>query len=129
MEAMTREIEAMGLSKAMVRFLTAICESPPGPTNQLATRFGVDPAWVTEVVDRLEARGDIVRRASRKDRRVKLLEATDDGRRTFETLETLSSTPHELLDVPREDLLALVRIAELLAGGVSPAATGTVGDS
>ena len=41
MEAMTREIEAMGLSKAMVRFLTAICESPPGPTNQLATRFGV----------------------------------------------------------------------------------------
>jgi DNA-binding MarR family transcriptional regulator len=129
-EAMTREIEAMGLSKAMVRFLTAICESPPGPTNQLATRFGVDPAWVTEVVDRLEARGDIVRRASRKDRRVKLLEATDDGRRTFEALETLSSTPpNELLDVPREDLLALVRIAELLAGGVSPAATGTLGDA
>jgi DNA-binding MarR family transcriptional regulator len=116
LEAMSRDIDALGLSKAMAQFLTAICQSPPGPTNQLANRFGVDPGWVTEIVDRLEARGDIARRTSPDDRRVKLLEVTDTGRQTFETLEALISTPpRELLDVPREDLLALVRIAERLA--------------
>ena len=41
MESMSREIEAMGLSRAMAQFLGAVCQSPPGPTNQLATRFGV----------------------------------------------------------------------------------------
>ncbi len=124
MESVTRDIEGMGLSKAMAQFLGAVCQLPPGPTNQLATRFGVDPGWVTEIVDRLEARGDIVRRPSPADRRIKILEATESGRRTFETLESRFSTPPpELLEVPREDLLALVRIAERLAGSTAPAAS------
>lgn len=123
MESMTRDIEAMGLSKVMAQFLGAVCQSPPGPTNQLAARFGVDPGWVTEIVDRLEARGDIIRRPSPDDRRVKILEATDAGRQTFETIESRMSTPPpELLEVSHEDLLALVRIAERLAGSPTPAA-------
>ena len=123
MESMSREIEAMGLSRAMAQYLGAVCQSPPGPTNQLATRFGVDPGWVTEIVDRLEARGDIVRRPSPHDRRVKILEVTDAGRQTFETLEAhFAMPPRELLDVPREDLLALVRIAEHVAAATMPAA-------
>ena len=116
LEAMSRDIEAMGLNNTMAQFLSAIYLSPPGPTNQLANRFGVDPGWVTEVVDRLEARGDIVRRTSPEDRRVKILEVTDSGRKTFAAIEARFSTPPpELLDMPREDLLALVRITERLA--------------
>ncbi len=115
LEAVSHEIEDMGLSRVMAQFLGAICQSPPGPTNQLATRFGVDPAWVTDIVDRLEARGEIVRRPSPTDRRVKILEVTEAGRETFRRLEVMFATPPpELLDTPREDLLALVRIAERL---------------
>lgn len=122
LEAMSRDLDAMGLSKPMAQFLTAICTSPPGPTNQLASRFSVDPGWVTEVVDRLEARGDVVRRTSPDDRRVKILEATDAGRQTFGVIEALFSTPpRQLVDVSREDLLALVRIAERLAVPVTEA--------
>lgn len=107
-------------SKVMAEYLGAVCQLPPGPTNQLATRFGVDPGWVTDIVDRLEARGQIVRRPSTEDRRVKILEVTESGRQTFEAMETMFATPPvELLDAPREDLLALVRIAERLAGPVS----------
>ncbi|MCI4355267.1 MAG: MarR family transcriptional regulator, partial [Thermoplasmata archaeon] len=85
--------------------------------NQLATRFGVDPGWVTDIVDRLEARGDIVRRPSSSDRRVKILEVTETGQETFRVMEALFATPPpELLDASREDLLALIRIAERLAG-------------
>jgi DNA-binding MarR family transcriptional regulator len=80
----------------------------------------VDPGWVTDIVDRLEARGQIVRQASLEDRRVKILEVTEAGRATVRNLEVLfGAPPPELLDAPREDLLALVRIAERL-GGVAP---------
>lgn len=120
LDAMTEAMEEMGLSKVMGQFLGAVCQSPPGPTNQLATRFGVDPGWVTDIVDRLEARGDLVRRPSPDDRRVKILEVTDAGRDTFQTLEArFAAPPPELLDVPRDDLLALLRIAERLAGTTS----------
>jgi DNA-binding MarR family transcriptional regulator len=115
LETVTAGIEEMGLSKVMAQFLAALCQSPPGPTNQLATRFGVDPGWVTDIVDRLEARGQLVRRPSTEDRRVKILEVTEAGRETFRSMEALFATPPpELIDAPREDLLALVRIAERL---------------
>jgi Transcriptional regulators len=121
LEAVTAGIEEMGLSKVMAQFLGAVCQSPPGPTNQLATRFGVDPGWVTDIVDRLEARGELVRRPSAADRRVKILEVTEAGRETFSSMEAMFATPPpELLDAPREDLLALVRIAERLAGTGQP---------
>ena len=93
LETVTAGIEEMGLSKVMAQFLGAVCQSPPGPTNQLATRFGVDPGWVTDIVDRLEARGELVRRPSAKDRRVKILEVTDSGRETFSSMEALFATP------------------------------------
>jgi DNA-binding MarR family transcriptional regulator len=121
LETVTAGIEEMGLSKTMAQFLGAVCQSPPGPTNQLATRFGVDPGWVTDIVDRLEARGQLVRRPSPDDRRVKILEVTDTGKDTFRAMEAMFATPPpELLDAPREDLLALVRIAERLAGTSNP---------
>jgi DNA-binding MarR family transcriptional regulator len=124
LETVTTGIEEMGLSRVMAQFLSAVCQSPPGPTNQLATRFGVDPGWVTDIVDRLEARGQLVRRPSLEDRRVKILEVTDMGRETFQAMEALFATPPpELLDAPREDLLALVRIAERLAGTTEPSNT------
>src|SRR5664279_816241 len=121
LETVTAGIEDMGLSRVMAQFLGAVCQSPPGPTNQLATRFGVDPGWVTDIVDRLEARGELVRRPSPDDRRVKILEVTETGQETFRTMEALFATPPpELLAAPREDLLALVRIAERLAGTAQP---------
>jgi DNA-binding MarR family transcriptional regulator len=119
LETVTAGIEEMGLSRVMAQFLGAVCQSPPGPTNQLATRFGVDPSWVTDIVDRLEARGELVRRPSPDDRRVKILEVTETGQETFRKMEAIFATPPpELLDAPREDLLALVRIAERLAGTI-----------
>lgn len=125
LDAMTEAMEEMGLSKVMGQFLGAVCQSPPGPTNQLATRFGVDPGWVTDIVDRLEARGDLVRRPSPDDRRVKILEVTDAGRDTFETLEArFAAPPRGLLDVPRDDLLTLLRIAERLAETPPPSDAG-----
>ena len=52
---------------------------------------------------------------------MKILEVTETGRQTFTSMEAMFATPPpELLDAPREDLLALVRIAERLAGTLQP---------
>lgn len=123
LETTSHEVERLGLSKVMAAFLDALTTMPTGPTNQLATRFGVNPAWVTDIVDRLEARGDVVRCISPDDRRVKLLQLTDAGRSTYEQLEALFATPpSELLDAPIEDLRAFARIAERLGGVPLPSA-------
>jgi DNA-binding MarR family transcriptional regulator len=52
----------------------------PLPTGALADRLGLDPSNLTSVVDRLEARGLVTRRAHRDDRRVKVLTLTESGR-------------------------------------------------
>jgi len=106
----------LGMSPVMVHTLRLLMELPTGAMSQLVDRLGVDAAWVTAVVDRLEARGDVVRVASPVDRRVKLLEVTDGGRRTWRRLQRLFATPPgELKQLTREELEALVRIGDHLA--------------
>ena len=103
--------EAMGLTPVLQHSLRALASTPPGPMSQLASRLGVDAAWVTDVVDSLEARGFVVRVASPKDRRVKIVEVTEAGRAMQRTLDRrLATPPPELLRLPLEDLEALARI-------------------
>jgi DNA-binding MarR family transcriptional regulator len=129
LESTSQEVERLGLSKVMAAFLDALTTLPTGPTNQLATRFGVHPAWVTDIVDRLEARGDVVRCISPEDRRVKLLELTPAGRSTYEQLEALFATPPaELLEAPIEDLRAFARIAERLGAASDVPVSASRGD-
>jgi DNA-binding MarR family transcriptional regulator len=52
----------------------------PMPMGQLAEEMGYDASHITGIVDRLEARGLVERRPDPRDRRVKLLVTTDDGR-------------------------------------------------
>jgi len=89
-----------------------MAELPPGPMTKLAERLGVDPSWVTGLVDRLQARGDVARRPSADDRRVKIVELTSAGRETWRSLLRLANEPPPaLLELPEEDLRELLRIA------------------
>jgi DNA-binding MarR family transcriptional regulator len=89
-----------------------MAEMPPGPMTRLADRLGVDPSWVTGLVDRLQARGEVDRRPSAQDRRVKIVELTEAGQETREALLRLTyEPPPELLELPEEDLRELLRIA------------------
>jgi len=121
LETGSRELERLGLSKVMAASLNAIATIPVGPTNQLATRFGINPAWVTDIVDKLEARGDVVRSVAPDDRRVKLLELTEAGRATSHVVDAiLAAPPPGLVDSPLEDLQALLRIAERINAAAVP---------
>jgi MarR family transcriptional regulator, lower aerobic nicotinate degradation pathway regulator len=60
--------------------LQAISDSPGIDQRTLASRIGFDTSTVGGVIDRLDARGLVMRSASDTDRRVRLLTLTAEGR-------------------------------------------------
>ena len=58
----------------------------PLPMHELAARLACDNSNVTGLIDRLETRGLVTRKASSDDRRVKHIVLTDAGRMEIDTL-------------------------------------------
>lgn len=63
----------------------------PTPMREVADRRHCDASNLTGIVDRLEARGLVVRRTPAADRRVKELVLTEEGRRIHEHLTGLAA--------------------------------------
>src|SRR5262245_11630416 len=116
MEEAGVRLQEMGLSPVMGHFLDELARMEPGPMSQLVERMGVDPGWVTDIVDRLEQRGDVVRRTSVDDRRAKILELTSQGRETWRKMdEAIAVAPPELLKLRDVEIQMLLRVARSLA--------------
>lgn len=123
MEEAGSRLTGMGLSPVMAHFLDEIARIPSGPISQLVARMDVDPGWVTDVIDRLEERGDVRRVPSTEDRRMKIIELTEQGRESWRRMDdAIATAPPELLELGEHDLRMLLRIAERLAkaAGVEP---------
>jgi len=113
-------LTAMGLSPVMGHFLDELARMEPGPMSQLVARMGVDPGWVTDIVDRLEQRGDVVRKPAPDDRRVKILELTEQGRETWRKMDdAIFMAPPELLELRDGELKLLLRIADRIAAAAN----------
>jgi MarR family transcriptional regulator, organic hydroperoxide resistance regulator len=80
----------------------------PRPMGELAALMGCDNSNMTGIVDRMEERG-LVRRASAEgDRRVKLIELTEDGKRVREEMaRRLAEPPEPVLELSVADQKAL----------------------
>ncbi|MFG2291129.1 MarR family winged helix-turn-helix transcriptional regulator [Streptomyces sp. NPDC048595] len=87
------------LTGAQARLL-ALLSHGPLPMRRIAEQLKCEPSNVTGLVDRLEVRGLAQRGPDPADRRVKLVAATDAGRRTADRLRSS-------LDFAREPLAAL----------------------
>ena len=79
------------LAPAQLMALKALDPDAPVPMRDLAEALACDNSNVTGIIDRLEDRGLVERRASPADRRVKMLVVTDAGvdvrRRVKERME------------------------------------------
>lgn len=116
MEEVGARLTEMGLSPVQGHFLDELARMPPGPMSQLVARMDVDPGWVTDIVDRLEQRGDVVRKPSLDDRRVKILELTEKGRETWRKMDdTIATAPPELDELNLGEIAILLKLAERLA--------------
>jgi DNA-binding MarR family transcriptional regulator len=92
-EHLSRTVAVFDLSLTQAHALRCIAPDRPLPMGELAEQLKCDPSNVTGVVDRLEARGLVVRRSATRDRRVKTLLLTPAGAALRERLEAWLSHP------------------------------------
>src|SRR4051794_21169427 len=84
-----------GLKPPQFFALNALDE--PAPMSSIANLLRCDRSAVTWITDRLEERGYVERRSDERDRRVKLLALTDEGRRVREELRARLAVPPDAL--------------------------------
>ena len=73
------EVAELSLTPVQYAALHAICQQPGVDQKTLAQSISYDAATIGGVIDRLEARGLVLRQVSSQDRRVRLVSATDEG--------------------------------------------------
>jgi DNA-binding MarR family transcriptional regulator len=103
------------LSPPQVHALRVLSPEQPLPMGRLACALGCDASNVTGIVDRLEKRGLIERRASERDRRVKVLVVTAEGAQVRRRLLLRLGEPPQgiaaLSPADRRRLARLLRLA------------------
>ncbi len=85
--------DALGLTPTQGLALRLLDPQMPLAMNALADNMVCDASNVTGVVDKLEARGLIERKASENDRRVKMLAVTEKGRELRKKLFAEAARP------------------------------------
>jgi DNA-binding MarR family transcriptional regulator len=78
-------VEPFGIPLPLARALLVL--AAPTPMRELAGQLACDPSYITGLADQLEAAG-LVTRVPGKDRRIKLLQATEKGTELRERLAT-----------------------------------------
>jgi DNA-binding MarR family transcriptional regulator len=103
------------LAPAQLGALKALDPNEPVPMRYLAQALACDNSNVTGIVDRLEARGLVERRADPNDRRVKMLVVTPEGaalrRRVKERMEEPPEVLKQLTADEQRELRDLLRKA------------------
>jgi DNA-binding MarR family transcriptional regulator len=88
--------------------LKLLAVEPPRAMSELAEQLGCDASNVTSIVDRLEARGFVERRASSLAGRVKALVLPPDGARIRAAIERrMRQPPPAIANLAEEDQRSL----------------------
>jgi DNA-binding MarR family transcriptional regulator len=112
--------ESLDLTPGLMKALLSI---PPGqsrPMKELAGEWHCDASYVTSLVDGLEERGVVERRAHPTDRRAKVIVLTEDGARMRDEVLDRIHEPPPWFDVLSQDEAETLR--DLLAKLVAAAA-------
>jgi len=88
----------LGLSEAQCLLLQRLDPRAPLAMCRVAEALDCDPSNVTGMVDRLESRGLVERRADPRDRRVKQLVLTDKGEELRKRLVAALSEPPSAIE-------------------------------
>ncbi|MEU6989334.1 MarR family transcriptional regulator [Streptomyces sp. NPDC046465] len=106
------------LTGAQARVL-GLLSLEPMPMRRIAQKLKCEPSNITGIVDRLEARGLVERRADAGDRRVKLAAATEAGVEVARGLrESLHFAREPLAELSRDERVALRGLLRRMLGEV-----------
>ena len=113
-----QETEAHGVTPVQYAALQTVANSPGIDQRRLASAIGFDTSTIAGVIDRLEARGLLLRSASADDRRVRLLTLTDDGQATLAALlpDMQRAQERMLAPLPKPERAEFMRMLRALVG-------------
>ena len=111
-----QETDAHGLTPVQYASMQAVANTPGFDQRTLASTVGFDTSTIGGVIDRLEARGLIMRSASPNDRRVRLLTLTDAGRTLLEAVipSMLRAQERMLEPLPKRERAEFMRMLRVL---------------
>lgn len=111
-----QETEAYGVTPVQYAGLQAVRKAPGIDQRTLARSIGLDTSTIAGVIDRLEARGLMVRSPSPDDRRVRLLGITDEGSALLEEIEPAMQRAQEriLEPLPKQERAEFMRMLQTL---------------
>jgi MarR family transcriptional regulator for hemolysin len=95
--AYDRRLSDLGLSLPEASLLAYVSEIEPQTQTELARRLGAGRAITGERIDKLVARGAVLRQPQRNDRRVWLVHITEDGTHLVRAINQLDRALREQL--------------------------------
>ena len=84
-------IQHTGLTHKQVGLLAVVDADQANSQREIAAQLGVAPSLVVSLVDQLASIGAVRRTRSRTDRRVQVIEITDEGRRLLKAATDVAS--------------------------------------
>jgi DNA-binding MarR family transcriptional regulator len=124
-----REALNLGRGSGRVKALLWLAEGPLS-LGGIAEAVGVDAPYATLIVDTLEERGLVERRADPADRRRKLVTLTPQGKEAVAGLIRIQREPPPgFASLSPAELDTLEELVRRLAGGQGPAAGESAGDA
>jgi MarR family transcriptional regulator, lower aerobic nicotinate degradation pathway regulator len=111
-----QETAAHGITPVQYAALQTVGNQPGIDQRTLAGSIGLDTSTVAGVIDRLEARGLLLRGASPQDRRVRLLTLTDEGVALLAAVQPdmQAAQRRMLAPLPRAERAEFMRMLRLL---------------
>jgi DNA-binding MarR family transcriptional regulator len=111
-----QETQSLDVTPVQYAILQMVYNQPGTDQRTLARNIALDTSTTARVVDRLEARGLLVRNASPDDRRVRLLTLTEPGEQLLEDTIPRMEQAQELILAPLnpEQRTAFMQLLSLL---------------
>jgi len=116
------QLRPLGYGTARMEALSTIDRAhEPSAQIAIAKRIGIEGPTLTRMLDALEAEGLVVRRADPTDRRTKLIELTDAGKRALDEILAVAHTFRKsiLQDLSDAELDAVNRVTDKLLTNLS----------
>ncbi len=85
-----RRVREVGLTRAQWLVLTRLHRRPGASQSELSEMLEVEKATAGRMIDRLEAKGWVVRKADPRDRRINRLYLTDEAERTHKAIRPIA---------------------------------------
>jgi DNA-binding MarR family transcriptional regulator len=122
----------MKLSPGVIKMLVRLSKNDGVSMGEMARGIGVDPSYITALVDDLDERGLARREPAPYDRRVKIIVLTDAGRALAQDINDVLSVPPAAFSAlsagELRQLCALLDKVLVAADAVGAASRGRTGD-